>query len=99
MTWSGRASIALRDRKLPAGGLVRVRFAVVEPPDIGVEQTPAAVIVGYHPQPEKAIAIVLEEPRRSRRSDRSVRPPEIGTRLLPLRLEPGHGHSGPIIET
>jgi tricorn protease len=31
------------------------------PPDIEVEQTPAAVIAGHDPQLEKAIAVILDE--------------------------------------
>ena len=35
------------------------------PPDIDVEQTPADVIAGHDPQLEKAIAVALEELKKS----------------------------------
>jgi tricorn protease len=71
-TWGGLVGILGFPEFLDGGGITAPNLAiwtdegwVVEnegvPPDIEVEQTPAAVIDGHDPQLEKAIAIALDE--------------------------------------
>ena len=87
-TWGGLVGILGFPELMDGGGITAPNLAiwtedgwVVEnegvPPDIEVEQTPADVIAGHDPQLEKAIAVALDElkksPPRQRRNVRLTR--------------------------
>ena len=58
------------------------------PPDVEVEQTPAAVIDGHDPQLERAIAIVMEELKKN--------PPTVPTHPpFPVKAVPARAGSSP----
>src|SRR5436309_1550333 len=82
-TWGGLVGIGQYPTLMDGGNVTAPSFAIwtddgfiVEnegvPPDIDVEQTPAAVIAGHDPQLEKAIEVALKEleknpPKKSQR--------------------------------
>jgi tricorn protease len=89
-TWGGEVGTLGFPRLIDGGTVTAPNFAlwapdagwVVEnegvPPDIEVEQTPAAVVAGRDPQLEKAIEVILKEleknpPRKGRRPPYPVR--------------------------